>query len=203
MRKIYFDRYVFYVFDGVYEPAEDTFLIAESLEDFEAKDVLEIGTGCGILSIISAEKAEKVVATDVNPVALRCAKFNAKVNGVHEKIDFIQGDLFGPLRRGTSFDMILFNPPYLPTEEAPSDWIDYAWSGGQNGRSVIDRFLGQVSQHLKPGGRILLAQSSLSNIELTMRKLELQGFETNILKEKRVPFESIILVYGRRTLAST
>jgi len=65
-----FGEYVFDLNDEVYDPAEDTFLFAENLEVKEGELVLDLGTGCGILGILSAKKANIVVAIDLNPYAI-------------------------------------------------------------------------------------------------------------------------------------
>jgi release factor glutamine methyltransferase len=72
-KRVYFGDYVFNVWENVYEPAEDSFLFAENFKVQEAEAVLDLGTGCGILGILAAEKASAVVAVDVNPFAVRCA----------------------------------------------------------------------------------------------------------------------------------
>ena len=81
-KKAYFKDHVFEVDEHVYEPAEDTFLVAEKLETKKDDIVLEIGTGCGILAILAAKTAKKVVAIDINPYAIECTKRNAK-NKIH------------------------------------------------------------------------------------------------------------------------
>jgi len=81
-KKVFFADYGFHVSGNVYEPAEDSFLFAENLAVKEGEIVLDMGAGCGILGIIAAEKAAKVVAVDINPYAVRCAKENAKLNRV-------------------------------------------------------------------------------------------------------------------------
>lgn len=73
---------------------------------------LDVGTGSGFLALHMALKGE-VVATDVSPFAVRTAKRNAEVNGL--KVDIVQCDLFEGLRG--VFDIIAFNPPYLPVHE--------------------------------------------------------------------------------------
>ena len=199
-KRIRFKDRIFLVFDDVYEPAEDTFLIAEHLK--ADGYVLEIGTGCGILSILAALKAERVVATDINPHAAKCASINAKMNDVSEKIDILAGDLFEPFRENSTFNTILFNAPYLPDGENEESifrsLIDYAWSGGKGGREVIDRFVQQAPKHLKPGGRILLVQSSLSDVEETLRRLRKQGLQARIVAERESFFETITLIEAVR-----
>jgi len=193
-RRVVYGSLSFYVFDGVYEPAEDTFLLADNLDVCGGDVVLDMGTGCGILAILSALKASRVVAIDVNPNAVKCAKENARRNDVLDKIDFICGDLFNPLRENLCFTLIIFNPPYLPSEEKPEEWLEYAWAGGVDGRSVIDRFLMALPRHLKHGGRLLMVQSSLSDIEKTITLLRERGFKVEVIKESRLFFEVIALI---------
>ena len=83
----------------------------------KANRVLDVGTGCGLLGILAARRACNVVAVDLNPYAIRCAKENSALNGVRGKIDFVQTSLFTALNSKASFDLILFNAPYLPSDE--------------------------------------------------------------------------------------
>ncbi len=92
-KRVFFGKHVFLVDENVYEPAEDSFLFAENLEVKEGDRVLDIGTGCGLLAVLAAEKACEVVAIDVNPYAVSCAKQNAKLSAC-SKIAFIRADLF-------------------------------------------------------------------------------------------------------------
>ena len=199
IKKTFFRNIAFNVFNGVYEPAEDTFLIAENMVVNVGEEVLDVGSGCGILSVLSAEQAEEVVAMDINPEAVKCTKHNAMINGVSEKVNVIRGDLFKPLREKALFDLVLFNAPYLPTEnEKPKGWIDYAWSGGKRGRTLIDRFIVHASKHLKPKGRILLVQSTLSDVNETLKQFSKQGFDASVLAEKKVSFETITLIQAKK-----
>jgi len=199
MKKIFFNNCIFCVEKNVYEPAEDTFLLAENLVVDEHDVVLDIGTGCGILGILAAKRARKVVAVDVNPYAVRCAEMNARLNDVMEKMDIRRGDLFEPIRKDEKFDVIIFNAPYLPSEAGEQKtWIGRAWAGGPNGRQLIDRFTSQAPSYLKEGGRVLLVQSTLSNVDETMRRLEGEGLRASVLAEKKVAFETIVVIKAER-----
>jgi release factor glutamine methyltransferase len=202
-KKAYFKDYIFMVDEHVYEPAEDTFLIAKKMAVTEDDTVLEIGTGCGILAVLAAEKAKTVVAVDINPYALECAGRNAETNGVKEKIEFRHGDLFQPIRKNERFSMILFNSPYLPSEpNEEKSWIGKAWAGGSSGRQVIDRFIAEAPQRLADGGRILLVQSSLSDVNRTLEMFKEQKLHAIVVAQVKVPFESIVLVEAKRQILS-
>ena len=103
------------------------------------------------MGLLSTKKAKEVIGIDINPYAVRCAKRNAVLNTVTKRISFIQGDLFGPLKKTEKFDLILFNAPYVPEVELKSlTWLERAWVGGLTGRKVIDApMVGQLIQALQ------------------------------------------------------
>jgi len=198
-KKIYFNDCAFYVSKDVYEPAEDTFLLAENLLVTKGDVVLDMGTGCGILGILAAKKAREVIATDLNPHAVSCAKTNAKLNKVATRMDIILGDLFQPIKQNERFSLIIFNTPYLPSDpEEEKTWIGRAWAGGPAGRRLIDRFISEAPNYLNKNGMILLVQSSLSDIAETLHRLREARLKARILAEKKVMFETIALIEARR-----
>jgi release factor glutamine methyltransferase len=113
----------------------------------------------------------------------------------------VQGDLFTPVKAVEGFDLILFNAPYLPSKHVQDDsWLERAWAGGQRGRQVIDRFVCESPKYLKKGGRILLMQSTLSDVRETLRKFREEGLEADILAERALPFfETIAIVRAKRS----
>jgi len=198
-KKVYFEDHVFLVDEHVYEPAKDTFLLAEKMEVSEDDAVLDMGTGCGILAVLAAEKAERVLAVDINPYAIECAVKNAETNGVRENITFRHGDLFQPIKQNERFSLILFNSPYLPSEpDEEKSWVGKAWAGGPNGRKVIDRFVMDAPNFLAAGGRIQLVQSSLSDVNRTIQMFSERNLRAMVVAQVKVAFERIVLVEAKR-----
>jgi release factor glutamine methyltransferase len=198
-KKVFFGSFTFFVDENVYEPAEDSFLFAENLELDKSSRVVEVGVGCGILSIVAAKKAQEVYSVDINPYAVRCARRNAIFNGAAGKIFFVEGDLFSSFAKGVEFDSILFNAPYLPSEKEESSLLERSWAGGKSGREVIDRFIDQAIEHLSSKGRILLMQSSLSNVELTFQRFMDKGLDAKLVASQSLPFfEKVVLIIATR-----
>lgn len=177
----------------VYEPSEDTFLLAENLKVREGDIALDMGTGTGIIALLMAKKARFVLGVDVNPLAVELARENAKLNGI-TNIEFRQSDLFENVEG--KFDIITFNAPYLPGE--PEEPIDFALVGGETGREVLDRFLEEFPHYLKENGVVQIVQSSITGIEETLKKLEFKGFITEITAKERYFFEEIVVISARR-----
>ncbi|WP_323737034.1 HemK2/MTQ2 family protein methyltransferase [Methanosphaera sp. ISO3-F5] len=179
--------------EEVYPPAEDTFLLIDNLMVQSGYDVLEIGTGTGLVSICASLKCSSVTSTDINPYAIKCAEANIKLNN-RDNITVIKSDLFDNING--KYDLILFNTPYLPVtdEEHVDDEYSKAWDGGENGREVIDKFLKQAPQYLKENGTIQLVQSSLSDNEKTIQTLKKLGLKAEITAIEHIFFEDITLI---------
>lgn len=180
--------------DNVYIPAEDSYLLADNLLIKENQSVLEIGTGSGIVAMYASRLTKDITVTDINFDACQLAERNFKDNGI-ENIEILWGNLFEPVKN-RKFDVILFNTPYLPTEddEVLDDTINYAFDGGLNGRKVIDMFLNEVGNHLNDEGIVQLIQSSLSGNEETLDKLDKLGFIAEIAASEHFFFEDITLI---------
>jgi release factor glutamine methyltransferase len=184
--------------DIVYEPAEDSFLLADAALK-EAKPgmrILEVGTGSGFVSAVLLANLKDILllATEINPHAALCAKANG--------VELIRTDLFRGIRvqiPEKRFDLILFNPPYLPTskEEKVPGWLNYAFDGGTSGKETLDRFLDEVKDYLKPGGKILVLISSLTGLEAVKEKIKNLGFKVDIVGRKKISFEELMVIRGR------
>ena len=164
----------------VYDPAEDTFLLLETVHVNPTDAVLELGTGCGLIALAYARLGASVVCTDINPSAVQLTKRNIQRNRprLNGTIDVRQGDLFSVITTNERFDVIMFNPPYLPTssEEKTDAWLSMAVDGGADGLQVTKRFLDSVKNYLKTKGRIYFLFSSLSDRNSLERYLDDSGF---------------------------
>ncbi|MDR2830366.1 MAG: methyltransferase [Methanobrevibacter sp.] len=182
--------------NSVYEPSDDSYLLAENLMIKKGDEVLEIGTGSGIVAINACTLAKSVIATDISYDALRLAEMNIKINKI-KNIELCFGNLFESVKN-KKFDLILFNPPYLPTDKDDilEDNLNHAFDGGIDGMKVITPFLNQVKNYLKCGGKVQIIHSSLSKVQETINQLKRIGFEVEITAHERFFFEEIVLITG-------
>lgn len=171
----------------MYPPREDTYLLLDAaLQEIHPGDhVLEVGCGSGYIAAGLAEYA-RVLATDINPHAVR----ETRMRGV----DVVRSDLLRGIRG--PFDMVLFNPPYLPTseDERMNDWLEQALDGGPDGCRVIAEFAAGVAQVLAPGGRVLLLFSSLTGPERVIDIFMKQGFKSDIRIKSKIEGETLYVV---------
>lgn len=154
------------VFPDVYTPAEDTFLMLSALEIVKGEKALEMGCGSGYLSLHMAKAGASVTAVDVDPQAVRNTEENVRRNGSNVLVS--QSDLFQNVNG--SFDLIVFNPPYLRGEVKGRE--DLCWAGGRTGLEVTSEFLKGVREHLSLNGRVLLLISSDVDGDLWRRATE-------------------------------
>ena len=175
---------------AVYEPAEDSRLLAETVEGRVDADalVLEVGVGSGYVAArIGSRTGARVIGTDLNPAA--CAA--ARAAGV----EAVRADLLEPVRAGSA-DVVCCNPPYLPTppERAWDDPLEHALSGGEDGRRVVRPFLRDVGRVLRPGGRAYLLVSSLTGLEAVADIAAGAGLRTRGIAEESFPFERLVVL---------
>ncbi len=184
--------------DEIYQPAEDTFLLLKAaLKEARPEDVaIEIGCGRSLISREIAPLVKSILSTDINPHAVRLAK--------EFGLEAVRADLFRGI--AAEFDLVIFNPPYLPTikkdiideervdEEMARGWLNFALDGGTTGRGVINRFLEDLKSHLSPKGRALLLISSITGLDEVMEKARLEGFEATVVATDKCFFERLYVI---------
>jgi release factor glutamine methyltransferase len=121
----------------------------------DGKEVLDIGTGSGILALYCALHGANVTATDVDENALVSAQKAARTLGVDLKVAL--SNLFSSVSE--RFDLVLFNPPYVPSSTIEDKTID----GGKNGAQLTVKFLDTLAEHLKMAGSAFLLVSSMND----------------------------------------
>ena len=183
---------------AVYQPAEDSALLARAaVADVSSGDrVLEVGTGSGwVAGRVATETRADVVASDLNPHACREARERARDLDEGGAFEVVGADLVSAFS-DEAFDVVLFNPPYLPTDPDNEwgDWMERALSGGESGREVIEPFLDTVGRVLAPGGRVLLLVSSLTGYETVLDYANERGFDAEKAVEESYPFETLTVV---------
>lgn len=175
----------------VYGPEEDTYFFLETLKKENLSGCgLEIGIGTGIIALSICHFFEEFTGTDINPKAVVLAKKNAQRNSI-QNAKFIESDLFSTVS-GT-FDVIIFNPPYVPADEPVKGIEDLSYHGGEDGRHLIDKFLSQFEKYLNPDGKVYLLQSSLSGIDETSTLLTEMGYTCEIIARKKLFFEELVI----------
>jgi len=177
--------------EQVYKPAEDSLLLADNQLVEEGDTVLDMGTGTGLQAIIASDTASCVLAVDVNPLALKLAEENAGLNKAGN-IEFRESNLFRNIKKKEKFNLILFNPPYLPV--TGKNMLEKAWCGGVGGREVIDEFIREFKAYLEPRGGMQLVVSSLNNPGEVVEELRKLGLGVEITAEKKIAFEKLLLL---------
>lgn len=172
--------------DGhVYQPAEDSALLASAaIDDVSSPQcVLDVGTGSGwVAEQVAGATEAHLVGSDLNPHACR----QARKRGV----ETVRANLLTPFA-ADRFDVVLFNPPYLPTDPDNEwdDWMEHALSGGTDGRRLIVPFLDDVDRVLTADGVVYLLVSSLTGYEVVVDLAAEAGFETTEVAQESYPFE--------------
>lgn len=169
--------------EEVYGPAEDSLMMIESIRVSPGDRAFEAGCGSGIIALHCAKAGADVTASDISPIAVECTRRNAARNGL--RIKAFQGDLLEAAEG--RYDVIIFNPPYLPEDEAD----DPRWTGGRSGTETAILFLEQCRERLTLGGRAYTIASSLAGRERFEAAAEMFGFHCSILNKKRMFFEEL------------
>ncbi|WP_044147151.1 peptide chain release factor N(5)-glutamine methyltransferase [Singulisphaera acidiphila] len=147
---------------------DSEFVVVEFLnltKTLDAPRAVDVGTGSGCLALacVHQHKTARFVAIDLSPEALAIAEANAKKLGLADRIEFRQGDRLGPVANEGPFDVILSNPPYIPTDVIPTLEPGVrlyephtALDGGADGLRVVAPLIAEAVSLLKPGGHLIL-----------------------------------------------
>jgi release factor glutamine methyltransferase len=175
----------------IYEPAEDSLLLQQFIAEHAFGRVLDIGTGSGIQALTAAKvkQVREVVAVDINEFALEKLKNNEFVK-LNKKIKVKKSDLFSNIQN--LFDLIIFNPPYLPQDKGIEDPALY---GGKKGWELSERFFDNVSNYLSTNGKILFLFSSLTNKEKIDEIISEKMLISKKLAEEKMPMFETLYVY--------
>ena len=162
-------RVQIYTVDGLYIATDHRFLVFEedrltespvmyigldsmglvhTAPRYSGEKVLDLCSGSGIQALVASRYARDTVGIDLNPRAIRFARFNAQLNGIRNA-QFIEGDLYSAVP-GQAFDVILANPPFVPSPEDSLKFRD----GGAQGENVLSKIVADAASHLKPTGKL-------------------------------------------------
>ncbi|CAG9471816.1 methyltransferase-like protein, putative [Plasmodium vivax] len=192
----------------VYLPSSDTFTFLEALEeDVETisptvRVALEMGTGSGYLILSLRElllKKKKsldlLYCLDINEKACNCVRKVTWDNKI-SNVEIINTDLFSNLRQCKQFDLVLFNPPYVVTEEDEMNKTDIvaSYAGGKLGREIILKFLLSVYDYVSDEGVIYLLMEKNNRPDEILRDENISGrFSYTQLKKKKTLNETIFI----------
>ncbi|MGI0017775.1 MAG: HemK2/MTQ2 family protein methyltransferase [Nitrosotalea sp.] len=166
--------------NSYYIPAEDSFFLADYIENKKGASVLDIGTGSGIIAKTLSKNFSLVVATDISISALRKA---------HETIDDCiccnAADAFH-----SSFDLIVCNLPYLPSDELLDNTVD----GLHDGVDIPSMIIKSASNLIRKNGQMIFLTSSLANYDILIQLCRSLGFDTHVAAKKKLFYEELIIV---------
>jgi len=163
-----------------YPPSEDTFFLADNIEDEKGISALDIGTGSGFLADLLSKNFSFVVATDLS--------FSVLVNQSYKIQNVICCNAVDALNY--KFDLIVCNMPYLATNEI----IDITTDGGIDGFEIPSYIIKSAKLCLKDNGKFLFVTSSLSNYQKLIEFVKLQGMNVKIISRKKLFFEELLII---------
>ncbi|MEM4311396.1 MAG: methyltransferase [Nitrososphaerales archaeon] len=170
-----------------YSPREDTFLLAKAIEFYSGEYALEIGTGSGYIAKRLCENFDMVIATDISLDSLK------SIEKKKENLELLLCDSASPLNSAI-FDLIVFNPPYLPSTNIEDQKID----GLEGGIEIAKRFFLDANRLIKPKGKIVVVLSTLSNYKEFLEFVKGLGYDLELLEHERFFFEEIMVYQAKR-----
>ncbi len=170
----------------IYEPREDSFLLEKTVKKFaKGKKVLDLGAGSGIIGFACIKAgATEVTFADINDEVI--SLLNKK------GLRAIKTNLFSNIK--DKFDLIVFNPPYLPRDKREDKDSALATTGGKCGDEIICKFIEQAPNHLVKKGKILLLISSLTPLGRFVKAYKKSGFSSKLLTREKLFFEELYVL---------
>ena len=156
--------------------------------------VLDMGCGAGANAILAAQSTHHVVAVDVNPLAIAATAANARRNGVADRVECFESDLFDAI--DGDFDEIVFDPPFRWFR--PRDLLERAFAD-ENYRTLA-RFTGEVGGRLRPGGEVLLFFGTSGDVAHLDALVDAAGLTVETLAERTIPVRGEDTTYFVRRL---
>jgi release factor glutamine methyltransferase len=167
---------------GVFGPSRVSDLLGSAVlaEVRDTDRVLDMGTGSGINAILAASRSTDVVAVDLNPAAVAAAAANAGRNGVADRIDFRESDVFSTV--SGKFDLLIFDPPFRWF--TPRDLLEASMADENYG--AMTRFVTSAAQYLAPHGRILMFFGTSGDLDYLYRLIDENGFHRKIIASREL-----------------
>jgi len=178
------------ILPDAFPPYLDSSLIIGSMRIDPDDEVLEAGTGSGVIALAAAKTARRVVATDVNPAAVQTARLNARRHDSRDRLEVVEADLFPAIEAGP-FEVVVFNPPYTdhPAQEAVERSV---WDPGHR---TVHRFFEGLPNFLRSGGRLYLGWADFADLDFIESLISSHGGRFRRLGEARDD-TSLFVVYG-------
>ena len=174
----------------VYEPQEDSYMLAQQAKKYSFGNVLDMGCGSGIIGItaIKNKNVESITFVDINDAALKQTKESFDKCESKKIAYFIHSNLFEKLAQ-RKFDTIIFNPPYLPDDEKDSEKL--ITTGGIHGYELLEKFLREAKDHLNDYGIILIIFSSLTSKNYIDKIIKECEYKKNLLSKQSIFMEKL------------
>ena len=203
MPTLNFKEYSLNIPEEVYLPSEDTDLMLDvitkeiSNQNFLFNTAIEIGAGNGFLSLCVYDYVNIIYSVDINPIVVDYLLRTKKKYNLDKQI-ILQSDLFSKIDQNQKFDLIIFNPPYVPSEkintEKQTSGIDLAVDGGKDGAEIINKFIDQLFFFLSDYGVCYLLISSLNKQKKIERLLKKNNLFFEIVGSKKLFFEELFVL---------
>jgi release factor glutamine methyltransferase len=173
----------------------DSRYFAEKIPEFVTGRFLEIGAGTGIVTIAAilenseyfSRSSEKYVAIDINPQSVKNTRINAMINGLEDRIDVRQGDVFEPLEESERFDCIFWDHPFhkgnADEDIAQRACFDPLFQG-------LEKYVKDGHRFLNKDGKLLLGSGNFADLDDMRKIMDKHGCEMNLIHYIHRPFKA-------------